>query len=469
MQNQKPLSLTIQIQKLKNAELLDKLVILARDERKLLVEFLVCLREFDIRKLYLEDGYSSLFSYLTQCLNLSEGSAYRRIQAARLSLKYPLILERLEHGKLTLANLSAISPILTTDNCSTVLTECEKLTKRGVEKFVAMEQAKRMREFYSCGSGGGESGADGNGARIVSAGTGGSSVVAATMAMPPRFRDKIEFFAAPGVMSMKMADTTKDVVPNTHDTKVDQDSKFAATGGGAQDQASGAPASDAAKAHIRIKFTASAEMMDEIKEVRDILSHRLPNAQLKDIFEAALDAFLEKYSPERRIKSRIERHSKRDCIKNRPEQKSKHASERGHAEECKHARKCEISDNNTKAVSAATNDGASNKTECTDKAYLTNNAPLTTKTPTTNSRYIPQAVRDVVWQRDQGRCSYVSPGGKRCDETRFLEYHHEHAWAMGGSSIDPANITIRCKRHNWLAAVQVYGASHMNQFGRPFS
>ncbi|MEK6705280.1 MAG: hypothetical protein AABZ06_05785 [Bdellovibrionota bacterium] len=95
------------------------------------------------------------------------------------------------------------------------------------------------------------------------------------------------------------------------------------------------------------------------------------------------------------------------------------------------------------------------------KACLTNNSELTTKSPPTDSRYIPQTVRGIVWQRDQGRCSYTSRGGKRCGETRLLEYHHEYAWTLGGSSTDSANITLRCKSHNGLAAMQVYGASHM--------
>ena len=46
-----------------------------------LIEFLA---EADSRRLFAERGYSSLLDYVTKCLGYSEGSAYRRINAARL-------------------------------------------------------------------------------------------------------------------------------------------------------------------------------------------------------------------------------------------------------------------------------------------------------------------------------------------------------------------------------------------------
>ncbi|MEK6705485.1 MAG: hypothetical protein AABZ06_06830 [Bdellovibrionota bacterium] len=443
MKNQNSLCLSIQIQKLQNGELLSKLIFLAQEERKLLIEFLVCLREFDLRKLYLEDGYSSLFSYLTQCLGFSEGSAYRRIQAARLSFKYPLILERLEHGKLTLSALSAVSQILTQDNCAVVLSECEKLTKRGVEKYVATEQVRRMQE--------------GGGATTACEAT-------ASAPVPPRFRDKIEFFAAPDMqLTDKHSNAQTNEQPsggqNTNNNVANQRECEPAFTGGGEKQAADIPRISVAKAQIRIQFTASAEMMDEIEEARAILSHRFPNARLEDIFGAALNAFLDKHSPKRRIDRRNER-----AIKKHTEHKLKYDGECISPRECAQAQatqpnECEL----TKECSDKTKTIAKTAPEITKPATKTE---LTGETPPTNSRHISQAVRDMVWQRDQGRCSYVSPDGKRCDETMFLEYHHEHAWAQGGSSQDPANIALRCKGHNALAAVQVYGAAHMNRFSR---
>jgi 5-methylcytosine-specific restriction endonuclease McrA len=69
-------------------------------------------------------------------------------------------------------------------------------------------------------------------------------------------------------------------------------------------------------------------------------------------------------------------------------------------------------------------------------------------------------VARAVWQRDQGRCTYVDGRGQRCRETSMLECHHEHAWALGGvTTVD--NLALRCAAHNALAAEQDFGRQHM--------
>jgi len=57
------------------------------------------------------------------------------------------------------------------------------------------------------------------------------------------------------------------------------------------------------------------------------------------------------------------------------------------------------------------------------------------------------AVMRAVWVRDLGRCRYVGPNGHRCDERRFVEFHHTDPHALGGeASVDL--IELRCRRHN---------------------
>ena len=54
---------------------------------------LALLAEVDARRLYLGEGCSSLFTYCTQVLHLSEHAAYHRIEAARAARQYPVILD----------------------------------------------------------------------------------------------------------------------------------------------------------------------------------------------------------------------------------------------------------------------------------------------------------------------------------------------------------------------------------------
>ena len=57
------------------------------------------------------------------------------------------------------------------------------------------------------------------------------------------------------------------------------------------------------------------------------------------------------------------------------------------------------------------------------------------------------AVKRAVWVRDLGRCRYIGPNGHRCDERRFVEFHHTDPRALGGeASVDL--IELRCRRHN---------------------
>jgi 5-methylcytosine-specific restriction endonuclease McrA len=66
---------------------------------------------------------------------------------------------------------------------------------------------------------------------------------------------------------------------------------------------------------------------------------------------------------------------------------------------------------------------------------------------TRHSRHIPAAVKRDVWIRDQARCAFVGVAG-RCTERGFLELHHVHPYADGGSSASAANIELRCRAHN---------------------
>ncbi len=72
------------------------------------------------------------------------------------------------------------------------------------------------------------------------------------------------------------------------------------------------------------------------------------------------------------------------------------------------------------------------------------------------SRYIPKAVRHAVFQRDQGRCTYVAPDGRRCAASEQLEYDHARPFAKGGETT-VTGLRLRCRCHNLLAAKDDFG------------
>jgi hypothetical protein len=95
------------------------------------------LMELDARRLYLGEGYSSMFTYCTQALHLAEGAAYNRIETARAARRFPLILGGLEDGSLTLTTVRLLAPHLTVDNHETVLASAHHKRKRDIEQIVA--------------------------------------------------------------------------------------------------------------------------------------------------------------------------------------------------------------------------------------------------------------------------------------------------------------------------------------------
>jgi hypothetical protein len=122
---------------LSDADLLLHVTRLAANERDATARLIASLAELDARRLYLAQGYSSLFTYCTQVLHLSEHAAYGRIEAARAARRFPIVLDRLASGSLTLTAVGLLAPHLTSENCRDVLDAADHKSKRDVELLVA--------------------------------------------------------------------------------------------------------------------------------------------------------------------------------------------------------------------------------------------------------------------------------------------------------------------------------------------
>ena len=70
---------------------------------------------------YLGEGCSSLFTYCTSVLHLSEHAAYSRIEAARAGRRFPFILNLLIQGDVTATTVGLVAKVLTEENHRDVL------------------------------------------------------------------------------------------------------------------------------------------------------------------------------------------------------------------------------------------------------------------------------------------------------------------------------------------------------------
>ena len=122
---------------LSDAELLSKLGVLLGSERELTARLVAHLGEVEERRLHLEAGYSSMFDFCVRRLHLSEGEAYRRIVAARLARRFPVIYSRLASGAVHLSALALLRDRLTEENHVELLDVVSGKSKREVEALLA--------------------------------------------------------------------------------------------------------------------------------------------------------------------------------------------------------------------------------------------------------------------------------------------------------------------------------------------
>src|SRR5580693_8569329 len=92
-----------------DTELIARFEKLVSLERRTTADIIDCLKEIDRRRIYLQLGHTSLFSYLTKGLGYTPSSAQRRIDAARLLQTLPEIKNDLESGSLNLMQISMLS------------------------------------------------------------------------------------------------------------------------------------------------------------------------------------------------------------------------------------------------------------------------------------------------------------------------------------------------------------------------
>ena len=132
--------MTAELNGLTDQQLVERVAVLVTNERSATAALVAALAEFDARRFYLGAGCSSLFTYCTQVLRLSESAAYVRIEVARLMRRFPQLLERLADGRLSLSTARLLARVLTADNEARVLDAAAFKSKREVEQLVAAER-----------------------------------------------------------------------------------------------------------------------------------------------------------------------------------------------------------------------------------------------------------------------------------------------------------------------------------------
>jgi hypothetical protein len=124
------------LRRLTDDELVARTKELAARERSATAQLVAHLAELDTRDVHLRAGYASLFAYCREVLALSEHEAYNRIEVARASRRFPVVIDLLAAGSVNLTTVRLLAPHLTMDNHRQVLESARGRKRTEVEELV---------------------------------------------------------------------------------------------------------------------------------------------------------------------------------------------------------------------------------------------------------------------------------------------------------------------------------------------
>jgi 5-methylcytosine-specific restriction endonuclease McrA len=110
---------------------------LVGSHRVVTAKLVVHLAEIEERRLHLQAGFPSMFEFCVRELGFSEGEAFRRILAARLFVRFPVVYDLLAAGKVHLSALELLREHVTDENHSELLETVAGMSKREVETYLA--------------------------------------------------------------------------------------------------------------------------------------------------------------------------------------------------------------------------------------------------------------------------------------------------------------------------------------------
>jgi hypothetical protein len=320
--------------RLSDKDLVAQVKSLVARERDVTAELVAHLAELDTRDVHLRQGYTSLYVYCRDALGLSEWESYNRIEIARGVRRFPVILDMLADGSLSLTAVRLLAPHLTPSNHRDVLESARGRTRPEVQEIVA-RLSPRPDVPPSV--------------RRVP--------VARSVSAPP---------AAP-----------PDVWPPTA-ASASHHAAAAPEAAAPSSRARPAAVEPLSPDRFKLQVTIGRGTLEKLRLAKDMLGHAVPSGDDAAILDRALTALLV--------------------------------------------------------------DLAKKKFSCTS-------SPRPSRGTRPGARAPAAKVQRVVWVRDLGRCAFIGDGGHRCNERRFLEFHHVDPHVLGGeATVD--NIQLRCQRHN---------------------
>lgn len=129
------------VKKMNDQQLLASTDKLVSEERRITLEVLQHLREIEVRRLFVDLGFDSMYKYCIQRLKYSEGETQRRLSSARLLRELPEIENQIQNGDLNLTNLSAVQSFIRAENLAD-----QPLTREKKLEIISAVENKSARQ-----------------------------------------------------------------------------------------------------------------------------------------------------------------------------------------------------------------------------------------------------------------------------------------------------------------------------------
>lgn len=236
------------VRSLKDGALVERVRQCVSNERVATAELIATLSEFDVRQLYLAEGYGSLFDYCIRSLHLSERAAGSRIAAARLARRFPLVLELIADSRVSLTAVALLARYLNEANYRLLLEEATHKTAEQVQTIVARLAPKPDAPAL---------------VRRVA----GSRELPASLNLPAEID--------PASVEIPVSRVESALIPAPPPRRPPPQL-----------------VKPLAPERFKIQFTISGETREKLRVTQDLLRHSLPSGDLEKLFDRALSALL---------------------------------------------------------------------------------------------------------------------------------------------------------------------------------
>jgi hypothetical protein len=387
--------------------LLRDLASLVKKDRVSTAVILAHLAEVEARRLYRPAGYSSMFAYCVGELGMSEDATGKRIHAARAARRFPILFHAVADGRLHLTAVTMVAHHLAGENVEQWVAAAAHKTRAQIqillaERFPQPDLPTRLEAVPAQPTGDEHAPAHLAGSAT---GLGTEQVMGVTSEHAP---EHVAVNAGAGptpsltIPAVEKAPSNLEAPGAKLPPRVHAPAASPAPSGQTEPPAARPRITPLSPGRFAFQGTLSRATHEKLLHARSLLGHVVPSGDLDEVLSRVLDLAI----------PQLERR----------------------------------------------------KFGSTDRPRRRSGAPVHASAGRANSdrRYIPADIRRAVSQRDQGRCTFVSASGHRCEERTRLELDHIKPLACGGET-SVENLRLLCRAHNQHAAERAYGAKFMDE------